>query len=379
MVFIHGLFSSGAVWDSMLGLLNEDDCVRGIGFERFEYPSPRFMMSLTRSVPDFDILAGSLKVFLDTELSHCSSIALVAHSQGGLIVQRFLAQTVSRGDAKELQRIKRVVLIACPNSGSDLLISIRRRAWFWRHSQERQLRPLSAPVAEANSLVMKAIVNARQIDSSQCPIRITAYAAESDGVVSRASAQATFPDVGVLPGDHESVIVPSGPGDTRYVRIREDLLESLRTGQTYEGVGPKTDAAHRAAMEDLSELVAELSIPDGSVLQPGAKFTKTWIIRNAGSVPWLGRSLRRIGGADAPGLIDAPEIVPIQDTQPGEEVRINIEMRAPTVAAFTTCMYKMVDSNGRLCFPRRYSVGLSTTIQVLQNASDGGSGHGDSR
>lgn len=40
--------------------------------------------------------------------------------------------------------------------------------------------------------------------------------------------------------------------------------------------------------------------PDGSSVPCGATFTKSWTIRNSGTVPWHGRRLRRIGATTGP-------------------------------------------------------------------------------
>lgn len=115
---------------------------------------------------------------------------------------------------------------------------------------------------------------------------------------------------------------------------------------------------------DDTKFIADVTVPDGSTLRPGEKFTKVWLVRNNGTVPWLGRSLRRQGAASGPGLIQAPNAVPIRRTMPGQQVRVEIDMVAPSVPTSTTCIYKMTDKSGRLYFPGKY--GLSVTINVSE-------------
>lgn len=47
--------------------------------------------------------------------------------------------------------------------------------------------------------------------------------------------------------------------------------------------------------EDSSEFIRDVTIPDGSILNSGEKFTKIWEIRNTGNVAWQNRYLTRLG------------------------------------------------------------------------------------
>ncbi|MGI5461108.1 hypothetical protein ACQEWB_49770 [Streptomyces sp. CA-249302] len=124
----------------------------------------------------------------------------------------------------ELARIRRVVMFACPNNGSELFLLLRRSLLGVIGSyQERQLRPLQASVQEAQRRVMTGIVHARHVSNDRCPIPFMAYVGESDNVVLPSSALGVFPEAAVLPGDHLSVIKP-GP-DGRLVRALRTNLE----------------------------------------------------------------------------------------------------------------------------------------------------------
>lgn len=362
LVFVHGFDSHSGVWDSVSRLFREDPALGVLSQARYSYPTSKIRLNPLKSIPDLDILAESFRVWLDTQLTGSSEIVIFAHSQGGLLVQRYLARMVRQGAATELQRIRQISLMACPNTGSDLFLTLRRGLLGSRHPQERHLRPLDASIAGANSDVMRRVVNATELTANQCPIRMVAFAGEEDGIVKIASAHASFPETRVIPGDHSSLIQPDGREDTRFLALRGLVVDALSSTEEDESRPRKVIPG-----DDRTEFVAELTVPDGSILEPGEIFEKVWIIRNAGSVAWRGRSLRRMGGGYALGLITAPETVSIPDTEPGEEVRISVTMRAPRVAAFTTCLYKMVDSTGQLCFPDSHPAGLSSTIQVNKN------------
>ena len=55
---------------------------------------------------------------------------MVTHSQGGLILQRYLAWMLGEGRGRELTTIRLIVTLSCPNEGSEYLSSIRAvAAW----------------------------------------------------------------------------------------------------------------------------------------------------------------------------------------------------------------------------------------------------------
>ncbi|MFE6840389.1 hypothetical protein ACFVFI_36895, partial [Streptomyces sp. NPDC057705] len=85
---------------------------------------------------------------------------------------------------------------------------------------------------------------APELAHDRCPIPIVAYAGESDNVVVPSSAAGFFPETGVLPGDHFSVIKPSGP-DSRIVHaVRRELARALAEPFPAEPQ-PEADIPHR--------------------------------------------------------------------------------------------------------------------------------------
>lgn len=113
---------------------------------------------------------------------------------------------------------------------------------------------------------------------------------------------------------------------------------------------------------DASEFVADVTIPDGTVMRPGHSFVKTWRVRNSGVVPWIDRRLGRIGPPLAHGLPRSVPSVPIPDTPPGQEVDISVPMRAQYIEGSAQVTWKMIDSAGRTYFPDRYPNGLVVCI-----------------
>lgn len=95
---------------------------------------------------------------------------------------------------------------------------------------------------------------------------------------------------------------------------------------------------------DLAQFVRDVSIPDGSQIAPGATFTKTWRLRNAGACTWTGYTLvfddgDQMGGA-SPQSIGA--------VAPGQEVDISINLTAPLTSGSYRGYWRIRNASGVL-------------------------------
>jgi pimeloyl-ACP methyl ester carboxylesterase len=231
VVFVHGLLSSSAVWDGFRVALADDPAVtEDYDLLFFDYASPRISPRPMRRIPDLNTVADKLKGFLADPPLPYERLVIVTHSQGGLVVQRFLARMLNDGKGHELARIRGVVMFACPNNGSEFMLLLRRTflPLLRGNKQELELRPISTAVLEAQRRVLSGIVHAQHLSADKCPIPLVAYAGEEDGIVTPASAMSVFPDAIVLPGDHSSIIGVEGgyrSVDALKGRLRKALAE----------------------------------------------------------------------------------------------------------------------------------------------------------
>ncbi|MBF9434667.1 helix-turn-helix domain-containing protein [Mycobacteroides chelonae] len=115
---------------------------------------------------------------------------------------------------------------------------------------------------------------------------------------------------------------------------------------------------------DASTFVADVTIPDGTLMKPYQLFEKTWRIRNSGTVLWKGRWLARRGAPTGHGVPTSPSKVLIPITAPGEEIEITVPMRAQPLAGASQVHWKMVDEQGWEYFPGSYPLGLVVGIVV---------------
>lgn len=121
-------------------------------------------------------------------------------------------------------------------------------------------------------------------------------------------------------------------------------------------------AAASAVPGDHSSFVGDVTIPNGTMIPAGGRFEKIWEIQNGGAVRWKGRSLECMDEPLAPGLTkealarvcltpDATK-VPIRDAAPGDVIRLSMWFTAPIFPATCASIWKMVDADGKPCFPK---------------------------
>lgn len=126
---------------------------------------------------------------------------------------------------------------------------------------------------------------------------------------------------------------------------------------------------------DATGFVRDVTIPDNTLVTAGQVFEKVWEIQNLGVVPWFGR---RLVCVDAPvnttiasevmpprdyTLLPAEQSIAIPDTLPEERVMLAMTFTAPVFPCSVLSYWKMVDKEGRLCFPANQ--GLYCQVQVL--------------
>ncbi len=94
---------------------------------------------------------------------------------------------------------------------------------------------------------------------------------------------------------------------------------------------------------DNSMYISDVSIPDGTILQPGEGFIKTWSLRNTGTCPWTtAYALDYSSGARMDGVIT---YVP-QEVEPGGTVEISVGLSAPTTPGTQTGYWRLKNADG---------------------------------
>lgn len=128
----------------------------------------------------------------------------------------------------------------------------------------------------------------------------------------------------------------------------------------HEATGPCLQAAAPTPID--------ITIPDGTRLQPGEAFTKVWRLRNAGTCPWT-QDFAAVWFAGA--RLGAPAAVPLPATVPPQgTVDIVVEMRAPNQAGHYIGYWKLRAADGTL-FGLGPGQGAPFWVEVVVETADG--------
>ncbi len=118
-------------------------------------------------------------------------------------------------------------------------------------------------------------------------------------------------------------------------------------------VPPTPESTPTPGLCDDAIFVADVSVPDGTQMNPGQEFVKTWRVKNTGTCTWTrGYQImwsygdHRMGG-QATALTD--------DVPPGQEVEISLTLKAPTDSG-TYNGYWVLRNNNGFTFGQRLSV-----------------------
>jgi hypothetical protein len=98
---------------------------------------------------------------------------------------------------------------------------------------------------------------------------------------------------------------------------------------------------------DKVQFVADVNIPDGTIMQPGAQFTKTWDLKNIGTCTWkkdtyqlVFFSGQQMGGQSAQVFKD--------DVPVGKTVRVSVNLTAPSAAGSYRGYWMFKNASGAL-------------------------------
>jgi hypothetical protein len=94
---------------------------------------------------------------------------------------------------------------------------------------------------------------------------------------------------------------------------------------------------------DNSAFVNDITIPDGTVMSPGQKFTKTWLMQNTGTCTWdTNYSLAFVSG-DAMSGVKTPLTLSVP---PGQQIKISVDLIAPTQTGDFKGIWQLMNGNG---------------------------------
>lgn len=90
--------------------------------------------------------------------------------------------------------------------------------------------------------------------------------------------------------------------------------------------------------------VNDVTIPDGTIINPGKSFVKTWLLQNSGTCAWSTSYKFTFISGDAMNGTS----VPVPDSVPaGQQVKITVNLTAPTSSGNFKGYWRMQDDQGR--------------------------------
>jgi hypothetical protein len=115
------------------------------------------------------------------------------------------------------------------------------------------------------------------------------------------------------------------------------------------GTATPTNVPTRAPTADLCDraaFVEDVTIPDGTEIEAGSKFTKTWRLQNDGSCTWTSdyevvfSSGDQLGGPDSKQLTQG-------SVAPGDTVKISVDLKAPSETGTYQGYWLLANASGQ--------------------------------
>jgi hypothetical protein len=123
---------------------------------------------------------------------------------------------------------------------------------------------------------------------------------------------------------------------------------------------------------DRAVFVADVTIPDGTVLAPKAAFTKTWKLQNAGTTTWTtSYSLEFVSGEQM-GTVTSVNLS--QSVSPGAQINVSVDMVAPASSGSYQSYWKLKNASGQFFNDSVYvliTVGIGGTPQPTSTSAPG--------
>ncbi len=108
-----------------------------------------------------------------------------------------------------------------------------------------------------------------------------------------------------------------------------------------------------------SVYVSDVTIPDNSVIAPGATFVKTWALQNTGTCTWDTTYKLAFAGGDQMGG-SATKLT--ASVAPSQQVQVSVSLTAPTTAGTYKGFWRLVDGTGT-------GFGGSVTVVIVVSSS----------
>jgi hypothetical protein len=215
-------------------LQGDERVTTGYDFATWEYPTSWVNLNVLGRIPGLPEIGKALGKKIDSPEFRDRELTLVGHSQGGLVIQSWIAGLLT-GEATRLKNVRQAIFFATPSHGSTMAMSARLLfSTLLTNPQEMTLRVLSPDVSAIRNLVREHIVAARGDSTTEWRVPIHAFCGMQDGIVVEDSARGPFDSVIPVPGNHFTILRPTDREDDRYKEFVELLLDPGGHTQRFE-------------------------------------------------------------------------------------------------------------------------------------------------
>jgi hypothetical protein len=170
-----------------------------------------------------------------------------------------------------------------------------------------------------------------------------------------------------LPGEEVEVTVelvaPATPGLLRSTWRARNLDGRLFGDLIYAEVRVAEPGSNQASLSN-AQLDSHVTVPAGTEMTVGQRFTKTWGIRNTGATVWNERFSIVFTGGDRMG---GPEAQPLPATEPGQVAQVSLDLVAPPADGQVIGRWRLRDGDGRFFGPTFF---VSITITADEPTVD---------
>jgi hypothetical protein len=220
VLFIHGWVGAAdeTTWAKFPDLVRADpELSKQYDVELFGYATAATRAGKSTPVPE---CAQYLRTRIEHEWKDYGEIAVIAHSQGGLVTRRYIANQLRD---RQLQRISRVLFFATPHMGA--LGAKLGGALLGASAETKGLA--------YDSEMLQALFIDEAATDADLAVQTKFVVAADDAIVGRTSAWGMHgPGAFVLvPGEgHRSIIKPTTADHVSFVIAREFLLDANASG-----------------------------------------------------------------------------------------------------------------------------------------------------
>ncbi len=140
----------------------------------------------------------------------------------------------------------------------------------------------------------------------------------------------------------QAQLTPAGFATATFTPVPFPTIPAVATTQAPANTLPP--AATATSTCDLAQFITDVTIPDGTVMDQGEAFTKTWRLKNIGACTWSGYNLI----FDSGDLMSGASPMAIGTVAPGQEVDLSVNLTAPSTDGAYRGYWRIRNPNGVL-------------------------------